>query len=408
MRDGGQAGEADADGDDGLRADGAQPDPAPPGRFTRLRWHPLLTSAVALALLATAVVVPLVLTASGDDTRCQEIPASTRALAEDPAAATRALDPGDDLARFDAVRALLVHEHPCGDGGRILGDVVDAATRATGLGNPHTLPQARGAFAVAAALRGVELPDGMAPGVARMLAQYVVDQHRYVSSDEDAGLPAVPARSAEPNAEGWTTYGRFLAPGEAHADFEHAQPYTDVHADLEELVAELAKDPEAFAILYTAERAWFAYYLERLDGQGRDPDYRPVPDKDQFDSPVTYWVDNDLEHMTDRIGTLMKYRAHYARNGTIPDLTAFDATVRRYTRGSYLAHSTQVTSRPPMAGIAARHPSGRVRGDLMDPRHQLFTVLDAWATARKIPRARADAMRQVIDDRYVRALWLTV
>ncbi|WP_425245634.1 hypothetical protein [Streptomyces sp. NEAU-NA10] len=419
MRDGGEGREADADGNEGLphgrqpgghpqdRSDeepGGEPDPTPSGPLARLRRHWLLASAVALALLATATAVPLLL-ADGDDTPCQKIPSSTRALAKDPAAATRALDPGDDLARFDAVRELLVHEHPCGDGGKVLGEVVDAATRATGIENPHTLAQARSAFAVAAALDDVELPDGMAPGVARMLAQYIVDQHRYTRSDDDSVRPAVPAELARLDDEGWTTYGRFLAPGEAHADFEHTQPYSDVEADLESLIAELAKDPKAFAILYAAERAWLAYYLERLDDKGGDPDYHPKPHKDGFDSPDTYWVDSDLEHMADRVGALMKYRARYARDGTIPDLAAFDATVGRYTRGVYLAHTAQLTTRLPMAGITAR-PAGRMRGDLMDARHQLLRVVDFWAAARKIPKARADVMRQAIDDRYVRALWL--
>ncbi|MFH0179729.1 hypothetical protein ACIA6D_20395 [Streptomyces cacaoi] len=414
MGDGGEAREAGADGNEDLGQDAppepSGPDDPPGGRrrlVSRLRKHPLLGSAVALALLATATTVPIVLAGSGDETPCRKIPAATRALAKDPAAATRALDPGDDLARFDAVRELLVYEHPCGDGGEVLGRIVDAATRATGAENPHTLAQARSAFAVAAALDGVELPDGMAPGVARMLAQYVVDQNRYTGSDDDAVRPAVPAESAGLDDEGWTTYGRFLAPGEAHAEFEHTQPYSDVEADPEQLVAELAKDPEAFAILYSAERAWLAYYLERLDGQGRDPDYRPKPSKGDYEMPDTYWVDSDLEHMADRVGALMKYRARYARDGTIPDVTAFDASVRRYTPGVYLAHTTQVTTRPPMAGIAARYP-GRIRGDLMDARHQLLRVVSFWATARKVPKARADVMRQAIDDRYVRALWLTI
>ncbi|MER5193871.1 hypothetical protein ACWD3J_11095 [Streptomyces sp. NPDC002755] len=414
MGDGGEAREAGADGNEDLEQD-APPDPGgphdPPGErrrlVARLRKHPLLGSAAALALLATATAVPIALAGSGDGTPCRKLPAATRALARNPAAATRALDPGDDLARLDAVRELLVYEHPCGDGAEVLGEIVDAATRATGARNPHTLAQARGAFAVAAALNGVDLPDGMAPGVARMLAQYVVDQNRYTGSDDDASLPAVPAGSAAPDDEGWTTYGRFLAPGEAHADFEHTQPYSDVEADPEQLVAELAKDPEAFAILYSAERAWLAYYLERLDGQGRDPDYRPKPGRDGYETDETYWVDSDLEHMADRVGALMKYRARYARDGTVPDVTAFDAAVRRHTPGVYLAHTTQLTTRPPMAGIAGRY-AGRMRGDLMDGRHQLLRVVSIWASARKVPKARADVMRQAIDDRYVRALWLTI
>ncbi|MFD5271846.1 hypothetical protein [Streptomyces sp. NPDC058335] len=410
MRNGGEAGEADADGNDELRHEGGPPaDPVPPTLLGRLKKHRLLASAVALALVATGVAVPLVLAGSDDGPPCQEIPAATRALAGDPAAATRALDPGDDLRRFGAVRALLAHEHPCGDGGEVLGAVVDAATRATGPDAPHTLAQARAAFAAVAASNDAELPDGMAPGVARMLGQYIVDQHRFLSVAADADLPAVSAESARPNDEGWTTYGRFLAPGEAHADFEHTQPHTYVKADPVDLIAELAKDPQAFAILYAAERAWFAYYLERLDGRGSDSGYHPKPgnSKDGYDSPQTYWVDSDIEHMTDRIGALMAYRSQHARTGTIPDLTAFDAAVRRYTPGVYLAGERQVTSRPPMASIAARKPSGRADKDLMDARHQLNSVLDAWAAARRIPAARATALRQVIDNRYVRALWMT-
>ncbi|MEV0637896.1 hypothetical protein AB0I77_23740 [Streptomyces sp. NPDC050619] len=400
MGDGGTTQQAGTDG---------QPDGASVRRFARLRKHWLLTSAVALALLTTATAVPVVLADPGDDTPCREIPASTRALANNPAAATRALDPGDDLSRFDAVRALLVREKPCGDGGAVLGAVVDAATRATADTTPHTLAQARSAYAVAAALDDEELPDGMAPGVARMLAEYVADQNRYLSSDDEAIRPAVPAELAALDVSGWSHYGRFLAPGEAHADFEHSQPYTSVRADPAGLIAELAKDPEAFAILYDAERAYFAYYLERLTRQGGDPDFHPERDTEDGSSrSATTWPDIDLEHLADRVGALMKYRTGYARNGTIPDLEAFDKAVRRHTRGAYAAAGRPVTSRPPMAAIARRPVSGPVRGDLMDARHQLFTVLDAWTKPREVPRQRAADMRQLIDDRYVRQLWLTI
>ncbi|MFD9504009.1 hypothetical protein [Streptomyces sp. NPDC060035] len=42
----------------------------------------------------------------------------------------------------------------------------------------------------------------------------------------------------------------------------------------------------------------------------------------------------------------------------------------------------------------------------MDGRHQLFTVLDDWAEDRSVPVRRAAAMKQLMDDFYVRALWL--
>ncbi|PWI20186.1 hypothetical protein DI272_43045 [Streptomyces sp. Act143] len=375
--------------------------------LARLRKHWLLTSAVALALLGTGTAVPIVLADSGDDTPCQEIPAATRALAKDPAAATRALDPGDDLSRYDAVRALLVHENPCGDGGEVLGQVAEAATRAAADGGRHTLAQARAAYAVVAAYEDEPVPRGAAPGVARVLAEYVVDVNRFLSADREAYSPAVDAVAAAPDDTGWTTYGRFLAPGEAHADFEHSRPYSDVRADPEDLIGQLAADPEAFAILYDAERAYFAYYLERLTRNGADPDYHPGKEKDGAPKSATTWTDIDLEHLTDRIGALMSHRALYARDGTIPDLAAFDKAVRRHTRGAYRAADRQVSSRPPMGDIAERPVSGAVSGDLMDGRHQLFTVLDAWTKTRSVPTERAAQLRQLIDDRYVRALWLT-
>ncbi|MET9732173.1 hypothetical protein ABZZ79_16455 [Streptomyces sp. NPDC006458] len=377
------------------------------GRFAALRRHWLLTSAVALALLATGTAVPLVLAADDDEPPCHNIPAATRALTDRPAAATRALDPGDDMARMDAVRELLLIDDPCGDGGQVLGQVVEAATRAPGPGTAHTLAQARAAFGVAAALDHAEVPEGMAPGVARMLADYVVDEARYLMHTDDAALPAVTAGAAAPDPQGWTRYGRFLAPGEAHTDFEYEQPYGDAEADPEWLVAELARDPEAFAILYDAERAYFAHYLERLTRRGGDPAFRPDPEeRGRYASTATTWPDNDLEDIAERVGNLMKHRAADAREGVTDDLAAFDDAVRHHTRGTYRAAPRQVGTRPPMASIAARPVAGPLRGDLMDGRQQLFTVLDAWARERGVPRERAAAMRQIVDDAYVRGLWL--
>ncbi|MFE1439110.1 hypothetical protein [Streptomyces sp. NPDC058739] len=374
------------------------------GRFAALRRHPLLTSAATLALLAAGTAVPLAL-AGDDPPPCQELPATTRALATDPAAATDALDPGDDMARMDAVRELLRIDDPCGDGGKVLGEVVEAATRAPG--TAHTLAQARAAFGVAAALDGAGIPAGTAPGVARMLADYVVDEALYLMHSDDTALPAVPAEAAAPDPQGWTRYGRFLAPGEAHTDFEYEQPYGDAEADPEQLVAELARDPEAFAILYDAERAYFAHYLERLTRQGGDPAFRPDPEeRGEYASTATTWPDNDLEDIAERVGNLMKHRAAGAREEEIDDLAAFDDAVRRHTRGAYRPAPRQVGTRPPMAAIAARPVAGPVRGDLMDGRQQLFTVLDAWARERGVPRERAAAMRQIVDDAYVRGLWM--
>jgi hypothetical protein len=381
---------------DGTQA-GGQVAAAPSGRFPRLRRHWLLASAVALGLVAAGTAVPLVLL---DDESCTQVPAATRALARHPAEATRSLDPGDDMTRFDAVRALVAIEKPCGDGGRVLGQVVDAATRASAPGRPHTLAQARATYAVVASFEEAEVPSGMAPGLARMLADYVVDANRYVMSSDEAGAPAASADLATPDPSGWTRYGRFLAPQEAHADFEYESILSPRITPVR-LFVELAHDPEAFAVLYDAQRAYLAHYLERLTRQGGDPGFRPQKDQESPHSSVTTWPDNDLEDIARRCGTLLGTRTLDAREGRTGDLAAFDATVRRHTRGVYRSADRMLTSRPPMGDIASRPVNGPVRGDLMDGRHQLFTVLDDWARARAVPAARVGAMRQIIDDGYV-------
>ncbi|KOV70357.1 hypothetical protein ADL00_08960 [Streptomyces sp. AS58] len=406
MRNGGTTQEDGADDRPGAEGGTGRSTADGPSRSRRRR---LLTSAVAVALLAVGAAVPLVLADSGDRPPCREIPASTRALADDPAAATRALDPGDDMSRYEAVRTLLRHEHPCGDGAEVLGRVVEAATVAAAPGTPHRTAQARGAFAVTAALDGVDLPDAMAPSVARMLADYVVDEARYLTSDSDSAGPAVAPGTIEPDQHGWTEYGRFLAPGEAHTDFQYRDPLSGAEADPGDLIGELAKSPEAFAILYDAERAYFAHYLERLTDEGADPDFRAVRRADDvYTSTGTTWPDNDLEDIAERVGALMKHRAQHTRDGAIADLGAFDTAVRRHTRGAHRPAARQVTTRPPMGDIAERAVSGPVRGDLTDGRHQLLTVLDDWAQARGVPERRTSAMRQLIDDAYVRGLWMVV
>ncbi|MEU6080706.1 hypothetical protein [Streptomyces sp. NPDC047108] len=375
------------------------------GPFARLTRKRLILAGAVLVLAATGAARTLGVADSGDAPPCWQPPASARALASDPREATKALDPGDDLARLGAARKLLAHERVCGDGGRLLGRIVDGATRSAGPDVPHTMAQARAAYAVAAALHDRPIPAGTAPGVARMLAGYVVDAGRPDALyDDEVSGPAVAPDEVLPDRSGWTWAGRFLARGEAHAAFEYADSTVDADTDIEKLVAELAADPEAFAVLHDAELARFAYYLERLTREGGDPDFR-AGSRDTSSSATT-WVDNDLQDMADRIGLLMRYRTTYAEDGTIPDLAAFDRSVREHTRGTFRPAPRQVTGRPPMGAIADRPVAGPVRGDLMDGRRRLFTVLDRWADERGVPARRAAAMRQILDDAYVRALWL--
>ncbi|GHE03035.1 hypothetical protein [Streptomyces alanosinicus] len=358
-----------------------------------------LASAVGLVLVAGGVAVPFAL-GVGDDT-CKQLPAGIRALAKDPAAATRALDPRDDMSRYDAVRALLPSGTLCGDGGRALGRVVDAATGADAVGTVHSTAQARAMYAVSAVYDGAPVPPGAEPGLARALAGYVADTTGFVVEDPDAATPAASGADAAPDEAGFSRFGRFLAPGEAHPEFGFDHTGT-VTADPARLFGEVAKDPEAFAILYDAERAYLAHYLERLTAQGTDPDQHPEKEPGEARMPPTLGPDNDLQDIARRVGTLMYVRADGARDGGIDDLYAFDEAVLRHTRGAYRAAADRVTLRPPMNGIARRPVSGAVRGHLMDGRGQLFLTLDAWAKARKVPAGRASAVRQVLDDAYLK------
>ncbi|MEU9987577.1 hypothetical protein AB0E10_12315 [Streptomyces sp. NPDC048045] len=394
----GDAGEvAEAAGHTDAGQEGAEPreghsDAVAVGRFARLRKHPVLASAVALALVAGAVAVPLAL--FGGDGSCKELPSATRALAKNPAAATRALDPGGDMSHFDAARALLPSGDLCGDGGRVLGRVVDAATRATAPGRPHTTAQAGAVYVVAVAYGDRDVPPGMEPGLARMIAGYVADTNPFSGMDDDVNTPAVSGESA---------HGRFLDPHEAHPAFGFSYSGA-LSTDPGRLFQRLAGEPEAFGILYDAERAYFAYYLERLTRQGTDPDARPQKGRGAELSDATLGPDLDLEEIGRHIGALMNVRASGARDGTISDLAAYDAAAHRHTRGAYPAAARQLTSRPPMGDITARPVGGALRGDPMDGRRQLFTVLDAWARARKVPAARAAAIRQILDDAYVQGM----
>ncbi|MEV6836262.1 hypothetical protein AB0N17_17400 [Streptomyces sp. NPDC051133] len=401
-REGGAAGEpagvsAGPAREGALGAEGGDAGGAAGGWFARVRRRPVLASVVAAALVAGAVAVPLALGAAHDS--CAELPAATRALAGNPAAATRALDPRDDMSHFDAARALLPSGTLCGDGGRVLGRFVDAATGVTTAGT-HSVAQARVVYAVTAVYHDADVPPGAAPGLARMLAGYVADATFLTMDDPDAATPAASGSDAAPDQAGWSRFGPFLAPGEAHPDFafDHTGTLT---ASTGTLFRELATDPEAFAILYDAERAFLAHYLERLTRLGTDPDYHPEKEPGERDSPPTLGVDNDLGDIARRIGSLMHVRVQGARDGDIADLDSFDTTVRHHTRGAYRAAPRRPAGRPPMGSIAGRPVSGPVRGELMDGRRQLDLTLDAWAGARNVPAGRASAIRQIFDDAYL-------
>ncbi|MEU6487865.1 hypothetical protein [Streptomyces sp. NPDC046887] len=375
-----------------------RPDTRGAGFLRTLRRHRLPAALAAAAVLAAAVALPMLFDGE-DEPPCRTLPATTRALAGDPAAATRALDPGDDLARLGTVRKVLAVERPCADGARVLGRIVRAATGSDRPGEPHTVEQARVAYAVVAVLGEAGVPAGLAPDTARMLAAYSVDTargtHGGASRDDRATAPAA---APEPAPPAWL--GSLRSPGEAHALFAYRTEEADVRVP--SLIAELTRDPEAFAVLYDAERAYFAHYLERLTDEGTDTRHRYGSDRPDAAAGAEWELRQTAEH----VGDLMKYRARHYRDGTVPDLGAFDAAVRRHTRGAFAAAPRRATSHPPMGAIAGRPATGPLRGDWTDGRHQLLAVLDRWTEDRGIPAARAGALRQLVDDGYVQGLWL--
>jgi len=369
--------------------------------LARVNRHRVLAGGLAAVVLAASVTVPLVLTDDGEP--FWQPPAATRALADEPAAATRALDPGDDLDHLSAARRLLVHENVCDDGARVLGRVVTAATRATSPGAAHTMAQARSAFAVAEAFDDRVPPaPGLAPALARMLADYEADtvrDFRMLGLDEARGPAATPAAEARHNPVGGLWIGSLAAPNDAHALFRY-----DRAVSVEWLVRELAASPEAFAVLHDSARAYFAHYLERLTSAGAAPE-GPGTDHDADAGDPMERANDTLRDIGAAFGQLMGYRTLHAQKGTIGDLAEFDRAVRAHIHGTYRPAAYQVTTRPPMGAIAARSAGAPLRGDLMDGRHQLITVLEEWAGQRHVPEQRLTTIRQLIDSGYVRGAW---
>ncbi|MFJ9040022.1 hypothetical protein ACIRF8_25995 [Streptomyces sp. NPDC102406] len=380
--------------------------------------HRVMAGVAGVAIVAAGVIVPVSFAGSADAAPCWSVPARTRALADDPAAATSFLDPLDDTSRTGRVEGLLDHEAYCGDGARAVGRAIVAAASAAP-GKPHTEAQARTAYAVMSVLSfrsGVPAP-GLEPAVARVMAEYVVDVARtpWLSDDHEVTGPAEPAAGATALDEaGRTPFGSFLNPREAHAVFGHRDPLRRTRgAAFDGLISRLARNPEAFAVLYDAERAYFAYYLERLTNRGGDPAARPTArdeaearkaDSDRWRYDLTS-PDQDLGAIAERIGMLTGLRTTLATDGTIEDLSAFDSAIREHTRGTYRPSARRVTTLPAMNTIAARAASGAVRGDLFDGRAQLYSVYDTWVRERGVPAGRAEQLRQLLDEQYMTGFW---
>ncbi|MFI0242703.1 hypothetical protein [Streptomyces sp. NPDC016845] len=314
-------------------------------------------------------------------------------------------------------RQLLDHDTYCGDGARDVGRVIVAAA-SSAPGKPHSAPQARSAYAVLSALSGRSgIPAGLETAVARVMAEYVVDVARAQSAgiDRDATGPVEPGTGAAAlDDAGRAEYGPFLDPRETHAAFGYEdRPAGAEYVTSDVLTSRLSRNPEAFAILYDAERAYFAYYLERLTDRGGDPAARLTAErKADAEKSASDWrrydltqPDTDLGGIAERIGTLAGLRTAYATDGDIEDLATFDRLVREHTRGAYRPSARRVTARPPMNTIAARRTTGDVRGDLFDGREQLNAALEGWVRERGVSAERAAQLRDLVDERYVSGLW---
>jgi hypothetical protein len=361
----------------------------------------VLPVAVVVAAAGTAVA----LTAGDDDRPCRRVPASVRALADDPAAATKALDPGEDLSRYSVMTRLLSEEHlhTCDGQGAILGKALLNASTG-GAGKPHTLAQARVAYAAASALskESDPLPAGMSPYVARLLADYIVDVQRTWYGNPDRREFVRPAGTYEESRE-WA--GEFPNRQDATAAFSVADNGQHTKVFFERVIGRIATDPEAFAVLYDAYRAYFAYYLERLDSDGRVPSMRDEEDEEYDSAKRT--ADNDLGMAARDIGSLMQLRANAAQDGTIPDAAAFNRSVHEHSRGVFPAASGPVTSTPPMGDIARRGTAAGTKppaAEYLDGRHQLFAVLDQWGKDRKVSAGRIADLRVEIDESFVNGM----
>ncbi|WP_199549537.1 hypothetical protein [Streptomyces sp. N35] len=357
------------------------------------RGRRLYAIGAAVVVVAAGVAVPVTLAESEEP--CWSAPESVTRLVGDPGAATEALDPGEDLSRLDSVRKLLVHTSLCDP--QDLGRVIESAT-IPAAGKPRTTAQARAAYAAAAAYdEQSDVPGGLEPFLARLLADYVVDAAR--AEDVVTDRPGGPT---SPDDDTW--FEQYDHPQEPHAAFAYRQ--FGEGPELKWLVGRLARDPKAFALLYDAERAYFAHCLERFDPRRLLIDEQ-VTKKEAPRKVLDYDVRWSLSYAADRIGGLMQDRVDSARRGEIEDLAAFDRAVRGHLKGTYEPAPDRIRTRPVMGDIARRPAAGPLRGDVMDGRHQLLPVLETWAASHDVPDELVARMRLLVDENYVRgmAVW---
>ncbi|MGI5349345.1 hypothetical protein ACQEU8_14265 [Streptomyces sp. CA-250714] len=373
----------------------------------------LLVLSGVLALALTAVLLPLLLLGGEDTQTCRQAPVSARALARDPGRAAKALDPGPDITRTGPLKHLLrtAGAPLCegADGTQLAGRALVAATTGRTADDqhkqarPHTERSARVAHAAVLLLsEGSKsyLPDfplGLNPFLAQMFAAYIQDTSRSVAygAPHDWQHPTATAEEAEfgDGSGNWAT--PFPHKYDVHVvfpEFERAQ----------KVVRRVAASPRAFATLYDAERARFAWYLERLTDGAQEPGDKP---KDGLSS-----TEMELEQSATFVAELMASRTLAVKEELAPSLAEFDRAVLRHTRGLYHPADHRIRSRPSSATLAQRHPDAsagngkRAAERLMDGRVQLFAVFDTWTRQRAIPAGHAERLRIQMDSRYANAL----
>ncbi|WP_405805118.1 hypothetical protein [Streptomyces sp. NBC_01187] len=371
----------------------------------------LVVGGGVLVLALGAGLVPLLVQGDAEASACRAAPASARALARDPQRAAAALDPGADARTTGPLERLLRTKGAplCGSaaGTALAGRAVVAATtgrtweQRDAPARAHTEREARIAHALIELLghgRTYEpdFPVALSPYVARTLAAYIEDTGGLAHvPDSDWYRPTVRDDQAEyeDHSGNWAT------------PYPHGRDMHAVFPDtlrMEKVVRRLAASPRAFATLYDAERARFAYYLERLTGDAQEPGEKA---KNGLMS-----TEIELERSANFIATLMVGRNVGLKEGWISSRAAFERAVLRHTRGTYAAAGHQVRTRPASATLADRRPDAsagsgkRAAARLMDGRVQLFATFDRWARERHIPEGSAERLRVEIDSRYVLAL----
>jgi hypothetical protein len=345
----------------------------------------ILITPLALAVLLAAVPVARLV---ADEANCWDPPADVVAAAEDPEAAeeffTAHTVGGSDLLAGDQWNTC---DGP--SGAELLGSVLTVATTGRTVDDQdaparaHTPLMARVLEQTVTELAWgsddtLPFPSEFAPHLARILAAYVGD-----------------VQIALFNLE---VYAPFE---EEFGDEERARlgGESDRSLAVMELVEWLCADPEAYAILYDAFRAYFAHYLDHLTW--RDGDLAAgvgvAPSFSGFGA---------FELTTAGLVFINAAREAHIEEGDIEDAEAFDRAVAEHSDGLYLA-SPEPPGDPPRQGEIALRPADAPAEASPEPvtdpdgHQRLAHTLDRWAAERDIPAALSDQLDAMLERAYL-------